>query len=637
MIIKEKLYITITSWHKRIGNLKPVLESILAQTLQPYKIIVNLCIQDFPNCEEDLPKELMELISKNSPMIEIYWFIENYKAWKKHLHTLEIVNPEDLIISTDDDHIYPKDFIEKMYVSYCFYGKKYPITLNKIQLVHNMWTFNGPATLYWKNCFPKDYKKYLTYDILHHCIDDTFISILFVISGHMLMPEIFHLPEDKEMLYNDICPYTDYSPVYRTSKHIKEDVDEIHLTREETLYSMNKTLDSLYFKGQKTIFTPSFWDILYRFIEEQKSIHTNPCVPMKYMFDKFYENYLQGNYNKIDYKSLGLDKERKSKDELIGAGNKVIVTISSWYKRIENVAPVLESIIYNTISPDVVYINLAKEDFEYDEYNGSVYDNPNFPNNFKELIFCKKVNTKFVINWYDDAGLKSWKKHVKVITDGLNSDSLDDVVLCIDDDIIYKSTYIETMLKSYNFYNRKYPISCFTNCFCQGGFAFCGYGTLYKIGHFKDFNKYMTSEMYHKFPEDNHLLNILNINGYPIMPVIGRNYLFEDYNFNEGESNFGNLNFTEEWWNSYKDIMEESERIIQNTCSNREEMKFGWKPICFNFSISNLSKFLNEEQEYKNKEIYKEIYNTVEMHLNNNPGSSEELYGLSKIIDDIIL
>ena len=64
------------------------------------------------------------------------------------------------------------------------------------------------------------------------------------------------------------------------------------------------------------------------------------------------------------------------------------------------------------------------------------------------------------------------------------------------------------------------------------------------------------------FPEDNHLLNILHLNKKLLLPVIGRNYLFKDVNYNQGDSNFGNGVFNESWWKSYHEIMAESEKIM---------------------------------------------------------------------------
>ena len=161
MISEERIIVSLTSWYKRIGNVKTVVESLLNQTLPASKILINLCTEDFPNMEEDLPEDLLELVRNNSNVVEIYWFVENYKAWKKHLYALEIAEDNDLILSADDDHLYPSDHIENMYVSYCYYGKKFPVTLNKVMLVHNFWSFNGPATLYRKSDWG-NYKKYLT-------------------------------------------------------------------------------------------------------------------------------------------------------------------------------------------------------------------------------------------------------------------------------------------------------------------------------------------------------------------------------------------------------------------------------------------------------------------------------------------
>ena len=73
MKIPEKLIVTMTSWHKRIGNVKRVLETILAQTVLPDKIILNLCTEDFPQMEKDLPDELNIFLSEHSDIIETYW------------------------------------------------------------------------------------------------------------------------------------------------------------------------------------------------------------------------------------------------------------------------------------------------------------------------------------------------------------------------------------------------------------------------------------------------------------------------------------------------------------------------------------------------------------------------------------
>ena len=81
MITEENIIVSMTSWNKRITNVPDVLESIIKQTIRPTKILINLCIQDFPNMEEDLPANLLKIVEENDN-IEIYWFIENYVAWR---------------------------------------------------------------------------------------------------------------------------------------------------------------------------------------------------------------------------------------------------------------------------------------------------------------------------------------------------------------------------------------------------------------------------------------------------------------------------------------------------------------------------------------------------------------------------
>lgn len=634
----ETIIVTLTSWHKRIGNVARALTNILSQSLVPDKILLNLCTEDFPNMEKDLPVDLLNIVNSNES-IEIYWFIENYKAWKKHLHALDIAKDDDIIISVDDDINYPLDYIEKLYVSYCYYDKKFPITSTSNSLFHNLWTFGGGGMLYQKKFWGKDYKKYLTNKVLHNAYEDIIINTIFAINDVLILPQMFDIPNFSELTIGDNDPFSDIS-----KSSSREGVQNMMAN---TLIAMEDAIDNHYFeKDHKFNITPHFWEILRKCVDNNK--HYADIYPAaKIAIDTFYQRFLKAEIVKVDREKNRLSLKRLSKEDLIGPWNRVIVTLSSWNKRIQNVAPVLKSIIYNTISPDVIYLNLACADFNMDiktanssTVRGILHYFPEFPIELIELIETSLNDSSAVpiyINWYDDSELKSWKKHLRVIADLTTYNRLNDVIFSIDDDVIYKSTYIETMLKSYNLYGRKYPITCFSNCFCQGGYPFCGYGMLYTAGFFKNINNYLNAEIVHKFPEDNHLLNILNVNNCPVLPVIGRNYLFADSNFNEENSNFGNLVFDEKWWNSYNDIIKESEKILTEKCQGRPELSAGWRPIYFNFSIANLANFLKENEYRRNEDMFKYIYDAVECHLNNNPGAGEDLYKLASRIDDIIL
>ncbi len=632
MQIEEKLIVSMTSWHKRINNVKPVIETILNQTIKPNKIIINLCTEDFPNMEEDLPEDLLKFISDNKN-IELYWFIENYVAWKKHLYALEVANDDDLIICIDDDHLYPKDFIENLYVSYCYYNKKFPVTVNKIMLCHNLWTFNGPGTLYRKSDWG-NYKKYLTYNVLHHCMEDIFITILFAINNVLIMPEIFHIPDDKDMLFNDNNTYTD-----KGSGNKKDDSHPLGSLRDATLMSMEESLDLHYFKNESAGFTPHFWAIIANVIKYYKQQYENKEAPigLKYVFEEYEHNFLKPNVYNLDFKSLGLDIPRNaSKDDLIGQNNKLIITLSSWPGRISNVVPVIQQILHNSIQPDEIVINLAKPDFNISsDLENIEYNDLSFKLNHPELINLLNLiedHKNIYIHWYEDSALKSWKKHLYVI----KHYSPDDVIICIDDDILYSEVFIETMLKSYKYFDCDFPITSCNSNFCHGCLGFHGSATLYRPKDFGKFDSFLNQKIIHLFPEDNHLLNILLANNVLLMPVIGYNYLFTNKSFNQTESNFGNNNFDDNWWKNYNSLMDESDNILKNKFKDSSILNMGWSPICYNFSYETTRLYLEKYKNIHTTGYKKVVYDVFENHFKSNFGSTAET-GFDEILPNVVL
>ena len=325
---------------------------------------------------------------------------------------------------------------------------------------------------------------------------------------------------------------------------------------------------------------------------------------------------------------------RYDKSYYIGEGNKLVITLSSWNKRIGNCYKVISDMLYNTFTPDEIVLNLAKPDFGVSvDKNPDLYDlvqNGVFPKDLYELI---KDNSIIRVNWYDDAGYRSWKKYIHVS----QYYKPDDVIIAIDDDVLYKETFIETMVKSYYEYGRKHPISSIRS-FCQGGIGICGYAFLFTPKFITFGPELYSNDILYKFPEDNHILNVVNFNGYPVMPVIGYNFLFYSTSFNQGDdSNFGNMVFTDDWWKSYYDLIEESERIIQNAGKEREELKMGWNPVYFNFNIAELRKYLENNNREALSEPVKHVYDTIKLYLENNAGTNVIVNDLPQKIDSTIL
>ncbi|MBR6067270.1 MAG: hypothetical protein IKP45_05665 [Bacteroidales bacterium] len=112
-LIDDNIFVSFTSWKKRIHLASKVVENMRAQTLRPFKIILTLSSDEFTNKEKDLPKELLALRSTD---FEIRWVKENTKTFKK-LEPLFYVHPEHWVLIIDDDVKYPDNFIELMYSS----------------------------------------------------------------------------------------------------------------------------------------------------------------------------------------------------------------------------------------------------------------------------------------------------------------------------------------------------------------------------------------------------------------------------------------------------------------------------------------------------------------------------------------
>lgn len=622
MRIKENIIVSMTTWNKRINNVKPVFETILKQTVLPDRVVLSVCIEDFPRLTKDFPRDLVEFLDEHKDIIEVYWFLENYKAWKKHLHVLDIATDNDLIISIDDDHLYNEDFIESLYVSYVFYGKKYPVTNNKIQLCHNMWCFNGPGTLYRKRDLG-DYQKYLSYNVLHNVWEDTLLGLLLVANNVMLLPNIFKLPDDDSLLFNAVSCYTDITlKPSNFFENYEQQCDEYANRVDMSLRSIRETIEKNYYNEHEftTAASPCVWDLVLSKTAEIKQDLTNSgnhiFLPQQYVFDT--NNIVAGDelsgalpITESTLNSLNCNNIRLyHKSDLIGENNRVIITIASWNKRIQNVATVLENVLYNTMPPDIIVVNLARPDFGIPPGKTPTMSElcAILPDNLFDLLIRYP---EIRIHWYDDSTIKSWKKHLYV----MNEFNDNDVIICIDDDKIYSQVFIETMLKSYNLYDRKFPVTYCTENYLYGTFPFHGSCMLYTPGFLRGCNRYMSTAGIHKFPEDNWMGSMLIILGHLILPVIGKNYIILDENFNQICSNFGNNTFDERWREQYNDLRKELDSIIERETKYRPEHINGWTPKIFNFSCDSTKKFLEDYKDCDKKYPFNLVYDSIKTHI----------------------
>ena len=178
----EKIIITLTTWKKRITNIPKVLDSIQNQTIMPNNIVINLSSEEFENKENDIPNEILEYI-KNNNIIQINWIGgKNIKSWKKTIPTFNLY-PNDVIITIDDDKLYPKIFIETLWKKHLEYPNN-PITIDGWKWPNGFWQHCGQGTLEKKEFYENDIDKWLKTDITNYADEDSFMTFMAVRHGN---------------------------------------------------------------------------------------------------------------------------------------------------------------------------------------------------------------------------------------------------------------------------------------------------------------------------------------------------------------------------------------------------------------------------------------------------------------------
>lgn len=180
--------VTMTSWVKRIGNVKKVIESVMNNTVKPDRLYLNLSLTEFYGIE--LPEDLVEYFNSDDRLIINWVDGENTKSMKKVFPILEYLDDDDIIINIDDDALFPNDFIK----SRCddFKTKNAPITSCNNPKYHyvsktlKIWSC-GPGSLFQKKML-KGYKQIMNDILIHTYNDDWCYSTLLWLNGYKFEP-----------------------------------------------------------------------------------------------------------------------------------------------------------------------------------------------------------------------------------------------------------------------------------------------------------------------------------------------------------------------------------------------------------------------------------------------------------------
>ena len=110
------IIVSLTTYPKRLDVVFLTIESLLDQTIKPDKIILWLSRKEID--EDSVPKNLKKLQSRG---LTIKFVSANLKPYKKLIYATDTYK-DSIIITIDDDTIYPRYFLAKLLNTY----KKYP-------------------------------------------------------------------------------------------------------------------------------------------------------------------------------------------------------------------------------------------------------------------------------------------------------------------------------------------------------------------------------------------------------------------------------------------------------------------------------------------------------------------------------
>lgn len=110
----KRVIVSLTSFPARVKLIERCLCSLMNQEFKPNKIILWLAESQFPNKENDIPKEVLALREYG---LEIRWVEKDIRSYKKLVPALKEF-PDDIIVTADDDLYYPKDWLKNLVEAY---------------------------------------------------------------------------------------------------------------------------------------------------------------------------------------------------------------------------------------------------------------------------------------------------------------------------------------------------------------------------------------------------------------------------------------------------------------------------------------------------------------------------------------
>lgn len=191
-----KIIASLTSFPIRINECALSLKTLFMQTIPPDRIILWLADSQFPN--HNLPAAFDELITNG---LEVR-YVDDLRSHKKYFYMLQEQQPDELVITFDDDIIYHPKTIERAFQKHLEFPDA--IVCNEVKYItfsndgkklksYNDWghpgdgykapnirysVMSGSGTLYPYGIFPKEVFDWETIKRLAYSADDLWITFM---------------------------------------------------------------------------------------------------------------------------------------------------------------------------------------------------------------------------------------------------------------------------------------------------------------------------------------------------------------------------------------------------------------------------------------------------------------------------
>lgn len=185
---KEKqIIVSLTTYGLRIDTVYLAIESIFQQTLKADKVVLYISEKDF--WDDKIPILLRKQMERG---LEIR-YVKDIGPYTKLLYALKDF-PNDIVITIDDDYIYPIDTIEKLVRAHSIHPKA--VCCHHSRTI----TKKDRQRLYHYNSFPQTYPS-------NHSLSDNYLAEGF--GGVLYPPNALHEDVFKENLFKKLSPMAD--------------------------------------------------------------------------------------------------------------------------------------------------------------------------------------------------------------------------------------------------------------------------------------------------------------------------------------------------------------------------------------------------------------------------------------------